>query len=76
MTDLGMCGPYDSVIGRDKQAVVRQMTTSMYAPFGIGRGREAMCGALIRIDRGTRRAVAIERLEYPADPGRPPFRSP
>ncbi|MCP3903823.1 MAG: YmdB family metallophosphoesterase [Planctomycetes bacterium] len=73
ITDVGMCGPYDSVIGRDKRAVVKHMSTSMYTPFGIGEGDEALCGALIRVDEATGRAVHIERIEYRADRTQPPF---
>lgn len=73
ITDVGMCGPYNSVIGREKRSVVRHMTTGMYAPFGIGDGDEAMCGAVIRVEESTARAVSIERIEYRADRQRPPF---
>jgi hypothetical protein len=73
ISDVGMCGPYNSVIGREKQSVLRHMTTAMYAPFGIGAGDERMCGALIRIDERSGRALRIDRLEYAADPGSPPF---
>ena len=75
ITDVGMCGPYDSVIGRQKDAVVRHMTTGMYAPFGIGSGEEAMCGVVLEIDESSARARAIERVEYRADPQRPPFKA-
>jgi calcineurin-like phosphoesterase len=73
ISDIGMCGPYNSIIGREKQSVIRHMTTAMYAPFGIGAGDERMCGALVRIDADSGRALRIDRLEYPADHGRPPF---
>jgi hypothetical protein len=75
ITDLGMCGPYDSVIGREKGSVVRHMTTGMYHPFGIGDGGEAMCGAVIDIDERSGRASHIERIEYTADRSCPPFRA-
>ena len=75
MSDVGMCGPYDSVIGRDKTAVVRQMTTGMYTPYGIGSGGEAMCGALVDIDTTSGLARRIERLAYPAEHNQPPFSS-
>ncbi len=70
-----MCGPYDSVIGRQKDAVVRHMTTGMYAPFGIGSGEEAMCGVVLEIDERSALARVIERVEYRADPQRPPFKA-
>lgn len=74
-TDLGMCGPYDSVIGRDKEAVVKSMTTSLHVPYAIGEGGEALAGALVEVDVATGRAKRIERINLPVDRNRPPFRS-
>jgi len=73
ITDVGMCGPYNSIIGRAKEGVLRHMTTGMYAPYGIGEGDEAMCGAVVTIDPESGRARRIERIEYRHDPTRPPF---
>jgi metallophosphoesterase (TIGR00282 family) len=73
ITDLGMCGPYDSVIGRDTQAVVHHLTTGMHAPMSVASGGAAMCGAVVRIEERTGRAISIERIEYRADYSRPPF---
>jgi hypothetical protein len=75
ITDIGMCGPYSSIIGRDPRGVVHHMTTGMYTRFDVGSGDEMMCGALIQIDPQRGRTVSIERLEYRADPTRPPFTS-
>lgn len=73
ITDIGMCGPFDSVIGRDTQAVVRHMTTAMHVPYAVAERGAAMCGAIIRIDESTGHAAAIKRIEYRADESRPPF---
>ena len=73
ISDLGMCGPYNSIIGANIEAVVQHMTTSMHAPFGVARGDEKMCGAVIEIDLSTGRSRSIERFEYSADPAAPPF---
>lgn len=73
ITDLGMCGPYDSCIGRDKAAVVRHMTTAMYVPYGIGSGDERVCGAVIDIDPARGRAKAIQGISYAANYAQPPF---
>lgn len=73
ITDVGMCGPTGSVIGRDPRGVLRHMRTGMYAPFEVGSGGEKMCGALLRLDRGSGRALSIERFEYAADLAAPPF---
>ncbi|MHC5001763.1 MAG: TIGR00282 family metallophosphoesterase [Planctomycetota bacterium] len=73
ITDLGMCGPYNSIIGRSVDAVVRQMTTSLPTPFSVARGGESMCGVLARIDLSTGRTHEIRRLQYDARQDRPPF---
>jgi metallophosphoesterase (TIGR00282 family) len=73
ITDVGMCGPYESVIGRERGAVIHHMTTGMYAPFNVGTGGEAMCGAVIRVDEGSCRALEIQRIQYAARHDLPPF---
>jgi len=72
ITDLGMSGPYDSVIGRRKERVVHHMTTAMPIPFDVAEGDVRACGVVVEIDqRG--RATSIERIELLADMNRPPF---
>jgi metallophosphoesterase (TIGR00282 family) len=63
ISDLGMCGPYDSVLGRRKERVLKFMTTNMPAHFEVATGDVRMCGALIEVDESNGRAVAIERIE-------------
>src|SRR5258708_27933194 len=60
---LGMCGPYDSVLGRRKDRVVKYMTTNMPQPFDVATGDVRLCGALAEIDEQTGRAISIERIE-------------
>ncbi len=67
ITDLGMCGPYDSVLGRRKDKVIKYMTTSMPAPFDVAMGDVRMCGALVEIDESTGKANSIERIEVQGD---------
>jgi metallophosphoesterase (TIGR00282 family) len=74
ITDLGMCGPYNSIIGRETDSILRQMTTAVPASHGVGRGGEALCGVVARIDESTGRTVAIQRVQYEADLAQPPFR--
>src|SRR4051794_11026016 len=63
ITDLGMCGPYDSVLGRRKDRVLKYMTTNMPAPFDVATNDVRMCGVLAEIDPETGRAISIERIE-------------
>ena len=73
ITDVGMCGPYHSIIGRDVESVVRSMTTGMYVPYGMGEGGEAMCGIIATIDADRRRTTGIQRVQYEADRSAEPF---
>jgi metallophosphoesterase (TIGR00282 family) len=63
ISDLGMCGPYDSVLGRRKDRVLKFMTTNMPAPFDVAVGDVRMCGVIAEIDETTGRAISIERFE-------------
>lgn len=63
ISDVGMCGPYDSVLGRRKDRVLRYMTTSMPQHFEVATGDVRMCGVLCEIDEQTGRALSIERIE-------------
>ncbi|HEY1686545.1 MAG TPA: TIGR00282 family metallophosphoesterase [Tepidisphaeraceae bacterium] len=65
--DVGMCGPYDSVLGRRKDRVLKYMSTNMPQLFDVATGDVRMCGALAEIDAETGRAVAIERIEISGD---------
>jgi len=62
-TDLGMCGPFDSVIGRDAAMVVRHMTTSLPGQFDVASGDVRIGGAVVEINVETGLARRIERLE-------------
>jgi metallophosphoesterase (TIGR00282 family) len=73
ITDVGMCGPYDSIIGRDTAAVLRHMTTGLHAPFEVATGQAAMCGVVVKVSGATGLALSIERVEYRADHSKPPF---
>lgn len=72
ISDIGMTGPYDSVLGRRKDRVLHYMRTGMPAPFDVAEHDVRLCGACIDIgDDG--HAPHIERIEAAADPTRPPF---
>ncbi len=62
-TDVGMSGPYDSVIGRDVERV--KLTTISFEPvhFHVATGDVRLCGALVDVDPETGRANSIERFE-------------
>lgn len=63
ITDVGMCGPYDSVLGRRKDRVLKYMTTNMPHAFDVATSDVKLCGVLAEIDEATGKALAIERIE-------------
>jgi metallophosphoesterase (TIGR00282 family) len=61
-TDVGMSGPYDSVIGVETEMVLRKFLTGMPSKFEAAKGNPKMCAALIACDAKTGRANAIQRI--------------
>ena len=62
ISDIGMTGPFDSVIGRDKESVLYKFETSMHAPFHVATGDVRLCGAKVTVDATTGKALSIERV--------------
>jgi metallophosphoesterase (TIGR00282 family) len=62
ITDVGMSGPYDSVIGVQKDLVVNKFLTNMPVRFEPATGDVRLCGVVIDCDDATGRARSIERV--------------
>lgn len=62
ITDLGMTGPYDSVLGRDRDRVIKSLVTGMPHPYDVATGEVHLSGVLIDVDPATGRATAIRRV--------------
>jgi calcineurin-like phosphoesterase len=61
-TDVGMSGPFDSVIGVEMEMVVNRFLTGMPGKFEAAKGNPKMCATLIECDGGSGRATAIRRI--------------
>jgi 2',3'-cyclic-nucleotide 2'-phosphodiesterase len=61
-TDVGMCGPWDSVIGLRKESAIERFLTARHTPFETAQGETVLQGAIVDIDDATGRARAIERI--------------
>ena len=61
-TDVGMSGPYDSVIGVETELVLNRFLTGMPGKFEPAKGNPKMCAALIQCDGATGRAHHIQRI--------------
>ncbi|MBY0502968.1 MAG: TIGR00282 family metallophosphoesterase [Bryobacteraceae bacterium] len=62
-TDCGMTGPYDSIIGVEKDAVLRKFLTSMPVRFEPAREMVELHGVLIDVEESSGRATAARRVE-------------
>ncbi len=69
ISDIGMCGAYRSVIGRNAHNVLKVFRTKMYAPFTVARDDVRVCGIVLDIDESTGRARSIDRIALRADDG-------
>jgi metallophosphoesterase (TIGR00282 family) len=61
-TDVGMTGPYDSIIGVQKELVLQRFRTNMPGKFEAAKGDPRLCAALITCEPQTGRATAIKRI--------------
>jgi metallophosphoesterase (TIGR00282 family) len=81
ITDIGMTGAHDSVLGRRVESVVKSFRTQMPIPFEIATEDVRMNGILVTVDSNSKRAEHIERIclkaassdatNYDSDDGRP-----
>jgi len=62
VTDIGMTGPLDSVIGDDAEAVIQRFLTSMPHHLSVGKGKAALNAILVRVADDTGRALSIDRI--------------
>lgn len=63
LTDAGMTGPFDSVIGRNKEQIITRFMTQMPAKFEVPEGDIQLHGAIVDIDEKTGKAEAIKRVQ-------------
>lgn len=67
VSDIGMTGPLDSVIGDDAEAAIERFLTSMPHRLSVGKGKTALNGMLVSVDDDTGRALGIERIYQEVD---------
>jgi hypothetical protein len=61
-TDVGMTGPYDSVIGVQKEQIVQRFLTSLPGRFEAAMNDVRFCAVLVECDESTGRAQGIQRI--------------
>ena len=67
LTDVGMTGPHDSIIGVEIEAALGKFLTALPAKFETATGNPRLNAVIVEADEQTGRATDIERLSYSAD---------
>jgi calcineurin-like phosphoesterase len=83
ITDIGMTGAHDSVLGRGVESVLKSFRTQMPFPFEIATGNVKINSILVTVDSNTKKAERIRRIaigadsedstNYDSDDGRPEY---
>lgn len=63
ITDLGMCGPVESILGIRSDIIIEKLTTNLPVRFEIAEGAIEACGAIFTLDLETGRVVSVERIK-------------
>ena len=63
ITDVGMTGPYDSVIGRRVEDVLTRFLSSIPVKFQVADSNIQLHGAVVEIDENSGKAIAITRIQ-------------
>jgi metallophosphoesterase (TIGR00282 family) len=67
ITDVGMTGPYNSIIGIEKEQIIQRFLTNMPVRFETAKGEGIFSAVVIEVEESTGKSTAIQRLQlkYP-----------
>jgi calcineurin-like phosphoesterase len=63
ISDVGMVGPRDSVLGVDKEIVIKKFLSGLPAKFSLAKGENIFCAVLIELDNFSGKASHIQRIQ-------------
>jgi hypothetical protein len=69
LTDSGMCGPAESVLGREIPSVIWRFRTGLPTRFPVAKGPVRLCGVIVDIEEESGRATAVRRVSELFTPG-------
>ena len=64
ITDLGMCGPMDGILGTDREIVIERFRSMMPARFRLAEGEISAHGAIFEVDPDTGRVRDVKRVVF------------
>ena len=62
LCDAGMCGPTESILGREIEPIITRFITNLPTTFPVAKGPVSLNGAIIDIDEATGKALGIQRF--------------
>jgi len=63
ISDVGMCGPFDSIIGRDKEECIKKMVKGEHTKYTVSENPPVLCGLYLNFDDKTNKCIEIERIQ-------------
>jgi hypothetical protein len=67
ITDIGMVGPTDSVIGDDPETVIQRFLTQLPHRLAVGKGKVLFNSVLVEVEEESGRAISITRIDREVD---------
>ena len=67
VTDIGMTGPTDSIIGDDPEAIIQRFLTQMPHHLSVGKGKPQLNAILVEVDENSGKAKSIQRIQKETD---------
>ena len=64
ITDLGMCGPVDGILGTDADAVIHRFRTLMPTRFSVASGDVKAQGIIFDVDESARKVRSVKRVVF------------
>ena len=64
ITDLGMCGPTDGILGTDADAVIHRFRTLMPSRFSVASGDVKAQGVIFDVDEGAKKVRSVKRVVF------------
>lgn len=62
ITDVGMCGAYDSIIGVKKESVLERFKTGLPTRFDVAKGQPLISGVIITYQKQEKKSLSIQRI--------------
>ncbi len=64
ITDIGMTGAADSILGMNKKIIIKRFRTGIPQKFELAEGRGQFCGCIFTIDESTGKCTDVERIWF------------